>query len=412
MGEQVATSPMPSTPNGASEGLPWGTLLALSSSGFLAIFTETVPAGLLPVVSADLGISRAAAGQLVTAYALGSLTAAIPLVALTRSLARERVLIMAMSALGLFNLVTALAPWYPAILVARCAAGAAAALIWGVLTGYVRRLVSAQLQGRALAIAGMGQPIALAVGVPAGAFAASFIGWRGVFGVGFVAAAALALWLWATAQHAPGAASRRRAPLGHVLRLPGVAPVLGVTAAWILAHNMLYTYTASLLHGWGIRLDLALAVLGVSSILGIGMVAAVVDRVLRPVTLAGLLGMATAAVLWAIGSPGPALAVIAIILWGVASGGAPILVQTALADRAGDHTDAAQSLFVTTFNLAVAGGGLFGGVLLSLAGAQSLAWAGALLTAVAGAAVWVRRDAFPVGPRHAAPGVGESVGGD
>lgn len=59
-------------------GLPIAGLLALAMTGFIAIMTETMPAGLLPQISHSLAVSSSMAGQLVTAYALGSLLAAIP----------------------------------------------------------------------------------------------------------------------------------------------------------------------------------------------------------------------------------------------------------------------------------------------------------------------------------------------
>lgn len=118
-------------------GCRGGALLTLSASGFLTIFTETIPAGLLSELSAGLGVSESAAGQLVTLYALGSGMAAIPLVSATRSMSRKRVLVMAVMTLGVFNFITAIAPWYPVILAARLVAGAAAALVWGVLAAMV-----------------------------------------------------------------------------------------------------------------------------------------------------------------------------------------------------------------------------------------------------------------------------------
>ncbi|WP_340615623.1 hypothetical protein [Xenorhabdus entomophaga] len=48
-------------------------------------------------------------------------------------------------------------------------------------------------------------------------------------------------------------------------------------------------------------------------------------------------------------------------LAGFSFGGAPTLLQTAIADTAGDGADVAQSMLVTGFNLAVASGGLIGG---------------------------------------------------
>lgn len=67
-----------------SDSLPWSGLLALAMAGFVCILTETIPAGLLLQISEGLGVSEVLAGQLVTLYALGSLSAAIPLTAATR----------------------------------------------------------------------------------------------------------------------------------------------------------------------------------------------------------------------------------------------------------------------------------------------------------------------------------------
>lgn len=55
-------------------------------------------------------------------------------------------------------------------------------------------------------------------------------------------------------------------------------------------------------------------------------------------------------------------------------GGAPTLLQTALADVAGDGADIAQSMLVTVFNLAFAGSGVIGGVLLETWGASAIPW--------------------------------------
>ncbi|BBN57287.1 hypothetical protein TRE132_54120 [Pseudomonas chlororaphis subsp. aurantiaca] len=65
---------------------------------------------------------------------------------------------------------------------------------------------------------------------------------------------------------------------------------------------------------------------------------------------------------------------IGIILWGMTFGGAPTLLQTALAEVAGDGADIAQSILVTVFNLAFAGSGVIGGVLLETWGASAIPW--------------------------------------
>ncbi|CVI25390.1 Major facilitator superfamily MFS_1 (fragment) [Agrobacterium tumefaciens str. B6] len=61
---------------------------------------------------------------------------------------------------------------------------------------------------------------------------------------------------------------------------------------------------------------------------------------------------------------------LAVALWGVAFGGAATILQTAMARTAGEYNDIGQSLLVTAWNLAIAGGGILGGMMLSHWGAD------------------------------------------
>ncbi|MDR0219763.1 MAG: MFS transporter [Enterobacteriaceae bacterium] len=103
--------------------LPILALLALAAAIFITTLTETLPAGLLLPISADLKISGAMAGQSVTAYAIGSLIAAIPLSIATRSWGRRPLLILTMIGFTIINLVTALSANYWRTLAARFLAG-------------------------------------------------------------------------------------------------------------------------------------------------------------------------------------------------------------------------------------------------------------------------------------------------
>ena len=61
----------------------------------------------------------------------------------------------------------------------------------------------------------------------------------------------------------------------------------------------------------------------------------------------------------------------AVAAWGLAFGGAATLFQTALAKAGGEAADVAQSMLVTAWNIAIAGGGLIGGLLLETLGARA-----------------------------------------
>ncbi|HGN8579198.1 MFS transporter, partial [Pseudomonas aeruginosa] len=126
--------------------LPLSALLAMAMSGFVAILSETLPAGLLPQIGAGLAVSEALAGQLVSVYALGSLLAALPAASLTQGWRRRRVLLLALLIFFVCNSLTAVSSDYRLTLLARFGSGVAAGLAWGLLAGYARRLVPPEQQ--------------------------------------------------------------------------------------------------------------------------------------------------------------------------------------------------------------------------------------------------------------------------
>lgn len=140
-----------------------------------------------------------------------------------------------------FNTITTLSTHYGVTLVSRFLAGMAAGLSWGIMAGYARRLVPVHLQGRALAIAMLGTPIALSLGTPAGTWLGNLIGWRASFGIMSALALGLATWIVLAVPDKPGQTDTPRLPLAEVFRMPGVRPVLFVVLTWMLGHNILYT---------------------------------------------------------------------------------------------------------------------------------------------------------------------------
>ena len=359
-----------------SAKLPLGALLALAMTGFICIVTETLPAGLLPEIGSGLGVSPSFAGQMVTVYALGSLVAAIPLTIATQSWRRRTVLLLTIVGFLMFNSVTALSSDYWLTLVARFFAGVSAGLAWSLIAGYARRMVVPQLQGRALAVAMVGTPIALSLGVPLGTWLGGFMGWRMAFGLMSGMTLLLIVWVLIKVPDYPGQSSSQRIALREVFFTPGVRSVLGVVFTWMLAHNILYTYVAPFVSKAGLAsdVDLVLLAFGVAALAGIWVTGRLVDRHLRNSVLASLATFAAVAVFLGLFS-GSALAIyVGVFIWGLTFGGAATLLQTALADSAGEGADVALSMNVVVWNSAIAGGGLLGGVLLSQWGVSSFPW--------------------------------------
>ena len=391
---------MTTTPN--PECLPVAALLALAMTGFICIMTETLPAGLLPEIAQGLQVSNALAGQTVTAYAAGSLTAAIPLTLATARWRRRRVLLATILGFLLFNTLTALSSSYPLTLVARFAAGAAAGLAWSLLAGYARRLVVPRLQGRAMAIAMLGTPVALSLGVPLGTWLGGLLGWRLAFACMSALTLGLIVWVLAKVPDYPGQTEGPRLPLRQVFATPGIRAILGVVFTWMLAHNLLYTYIAPFVAqaGLGDQVDRVLLSFGAASLLGIWITGRIVDHSLRRAVLLSLLGFAAIALLLGLNRDSAPLQYLGVFGWGLTFGGAATLLQTALADTAGTGADAALAMNVVTWNSAIAGGGILGGLLLDGIGPQALSWAVVALSLGALAiAARARRHGFPAGTR-------------
>ena len=384
-------------------GLPLASLLAFAMTGFIAILTETLPAGLLPEIGMGLDVSQVMAGQLVSIYALGSLLAAIPLTVLTSGWRRKKVLLLAVGTFLIFNTITTLSFSYWLTMAARFMSGVAAGLAWGILAGYARRLVPAEMQGRALAIAMVGIPVALSLGTPAGAWLGSTMGWRVPFGIMAALAVILFIWTWVAVPDLPGQQADRRLPVWQVFQMPGVRPVLAVIFLWMTAHNILYTFIGPFLQLSGLtgNVGLILLIFGIAALIGIWITGMLVDRHLRNLVLLSLAALAAVSVALAAGMREQIVVFLAVIVWGWSFGGASTQMQTAAADAAGNHVDVVQAMVTTAWNLAIASGGVIGGLLLNNAGAVSFPWALLIFMAVALIIAWcAKKHAFSPGARE------------
>lgn len=264
-------------------------------------------------------------------------------------IARRSLLLAAIAGFAIANTVTTVSTIYALTMLARFLAGVSAGLLWALLAGYAARLVPAHQKGRAIAVAMVGTPLALSLGVPAGAFLGTLVSWRVCFGIMSVLALLLMVWVRLQLADFAGQARDRQQRLGSVLMLPGIRSVLLVVLAFVLAHNILYTYIAAFLAQAGMaeRIDLVLLVFGGASVVGIWIVGVLIDRHLRVLTLISIGLFGAAALALGLAGDMPATVYAAVGAWGLAFGGSATLFQTALATSAGADADVAQSMLVT-----------------------------------------------------------------
>jgi multidrug resistance protein len=148
---------------------------------FLMGTTEFVVAGLLPEIAADLGVSVAQAGLLITVFAVGMIIGAPVMAMLTLRLPQRSTLVLTLGVFAVGHVVVAMGSNFTLLLAARFLTAVATGAFWAVGNVVAARASGPTQSSRAIGLVGAGAMLANVVGVPLGAFVGQLLGWRGPF---------------------------------------------------------------------------------------------------------------------------------------------------------------------------------------------------------------------------------------
>jgi predicted MFS family arabinose efflux permease len=355
-----------------SRPFPWIGLLTLSTAIFFMVTSEFLPTGLLPQIAADLDVSEAQVGLLITIFAGTVVLTTAPLAALTRRFDRKHLLLAVLVLFAIANVGAAIAPDYAFLVVARVLGGLAHGLFWAIAGAYSGHLVPRHQIARAVAVTSGGGTAAFVLGVPAGTALGTALGWRAAFGV--IAATVLVL-LVLVVRFLPAVQHRPSLSTGEITlpaRRDPTFPAVLFTCLLVLivvgGQNVFYTYIAPfLIDSAGFAeasVGALLFVYGGAGAIGLVLAGFLGSRFPRG-GLYGMLGVVAAAVAGVGLSAGVPLLVIALLfVWGAAFGGIPTLLQTRLLHTASARVrDVGAALLTTAFNVGIGGGAAIGGAL-------------------------------------------------
>ena len=156
-------------------------ILALALGGFGIGTGEFVIMGLLPDAASDLAISIPQAGHLISAYALGVVIGAPVLAVLGARIPQRRFLVWLMVFFALANFVSAIAPTYHSMLVARFVTGFPHGTYFGVAALVAANLVGQGKRTQAIGLVMLGLTVATLIGVPLAAALGQWLSWRAAF---------------------------------------------------------------------------------------------------------------------------------------------------------------------------------------------------------------------------------------
>ena len=361
---------------------------------------EYLVSGVLPQLAADVSVSIAAAGQIVTAYALGVAIGGPVVTALTARLPRKG-LALALGAVFIAGTaITVIAPSYAWVIAGRVASACSQARLFAIGLTTATGLMGQARQGRAIAIVGSGLTIATVLGVPMGALLGGSTNWRMPFVI-VAAVAALGVLLLATAME------RTPAPttgVGDEIRTLLRAPVLLAVATTTIGFagvGLVFTYLVPLLSevtgiAAGTIPGLLLAY-GIGGFIGNLVAGRLADLSVRATLVGVLLALILTLAVFPLLAPRPAPMIGAVLILGLLSTATIAPLQSLVLHHAGAAPTLSLAVNVGAFNLANAIGAALGGL---GAAAGLLRWSGfggALLAAaglgLAAAALRMDREA-------------------
>jgi DHA1 family inner membrane transport protein len=371
-----------------AKGLGWPKLLTLAAGAFAVGTSEFLMMGTLPSVAEDLAVSVPAAGQLVSAFAIGIALGGPVLAGAFSRYDRRNVLVGALLAFMAANAVMALAPLYSLSLVMRFVAGAFGGLFYGVAVATAATTAAPGRQGGAIAMVLAGVTMATVLGTPLGAWLGQISGWRVPYGLISVMTIAIAAAVHMMFPRVAGQAAGRSDTGGALDGIRSLLSVFGnrsltlmflaialVNTGWFA----LYTYVAPF---WtdvsGVSpaaVPTALLAYGIFSAVGGalgGKLAnlSAVKTLLGSVLAQGLLlgAMMVSAI--------PMLSLVMAMFWGLAAWVFVSAAQARVVELAGPQSDVAVSVAVSAFNVGNAAGALAGGLVVAQFGLAAAPAAG------------------------------------
>jgi predicted MFS family arabinose efflux permease len=364
--------------------------LALSA---FAIGTETfLLSGLLPMLSADLAISAAVAGQLATVFALTYAIGSPILAVVFNNFDRKTLLLLALVSFALANLSAALAVGFGNLMVARVVMALAAGLFMPTANAVAVATSPPEHRGRAIATVNSGLTIATALGVPFGTLLGHQLGWRSIF---LLIAALSTLAVAGLAYGLPRDLPRTTASLAQRLTVAGRGPVLRallITLLWSAGGFTLFPYLAIIFASAGVGatgISLALFLFGTAAAAGNILGGVLVDRIGATRTTACALAL-FAVVLASVSltlkvalAPASLILLLLMVPWGVAAWAFHPAQNAHLVKISPDAPMVALSLNASALYFGMAVGSSLGGLTLSWGAASDLGWVGAILAAIA-----------------------------
>ncbi|WP_373229916.1 MFS transporter [Cohnella sp.] len=360
----------------------------LAAVSFLVGTSEFIIAGILDMIASDVGVSVAAAGQLITVFSIAYAFGTPILMAMTARLERRKLMLVALGTFVIGNLITVTAPGFLPLMGSRVIMALSTGIFVVVALTVAAKLAPQGKQGSAIATLIMGFSTSLIIGVPLGRVIASIYDWKVIFaGISILALLAM----YAIYRTIPRSDGEEAVPLRDQFKLlknPKIAIALTVTFFWIFGYSIVYTYISPFLLTITEMSERAVSIglfaFGVASLIGSKLGGYSTDKWGVPRTLVGGMMLHSAVlILLSTFSQSAAFVFPLLMLWAFSAWSSGPTQQYYLITLSPEASGIMLSLNTSVLQLAMATGAGIGGVVVNNISLSSVSWLGAAGVAVA-----------------------------
>ena len=364
-------------------------------SVFIVGMVEMMVAGIMNLMSGDLGVSEAIIGQLVTLYALTFAICGPILVKLTNRFAVRPVLLWTLVAFIIGNAMIAMAPNFTILVIGRILSSAAASLIIVKVLALTAMLTIPKNRGKMIGVVYTGFSGANVFGVPIGTMIGDAIGWRFTFLfiiiVSVIAGVLMMVYLPSTSelnqvQRQLGSTSNKQLNTSKILRPVEVVKYLAITFLILVANSVTFVYINPLILNHGHQMgfvSLALLVNGIAGVIGTSLGGILADKLSSKHWL--IIAFSIFIVMMLIMNlilHTVTLLLIGLFIWNIVQWSTNPAIQSGIIEHVEGDTSQVMSWNMSSLNAGIGFGGIIGGLVVSNISVQAVTIVSAMVGAM------------------------------
>lgn len=361
-------------------------------SVFIVGMVEMMVAGIMNLMSDDLGVSEAIIGQLVTLHALTFAICGPILVKLTNRYPARPVLLWTLIAFVVGNGIIAVAPNFTILVIGRILSSAAASLIIVKVLALTAMLTIPKNRGKMIGVVYTGFSGANVFGVPIGTMIGDWIGWRFTFVfiivISLIAGLLMLKYLPTTtelnqANRMYNSVSDDNQVTSHIVRPVEVVKFLAITLLILIANSVTFVFINPLIlengHSMG-YVSLALLVNGVAGVVGTSMGGVLADKLTskRWLIIAFTVFIVVMLAINLILST-TVLLLVGLFIWNIVQWSTNPAIQSGIIEHVEGDTSQVMSWNMSCLNAGIGLGGIIGGLVVSNMNVEAVTFVSAFI---------------------------------